>query len=58
MSKTNVLCHGGSFPSDEQLLFRLDGIGSYTAAAIMTIVFNKRAIALDGNGKRVLLFQL
>ncbi|MAC61558.1 MAG: A/G-specific adenine glycosylase [SAR116 cluster bacterium] len=40
-------------PSTESELLKLPGIGSYTAAAIMAIAFNKRAVVVDGNIKRV-----
>jgi len=45
--------YGGSIPSAEEELRRLPGIGRYTAAAIASIAFGKRAIALDGNLLRV-----
>jgi A/G-specific adenine glycosylase len=45
--------HGGEFPSAEQALLKLPGIGAYTAAAIAAIAFNKHAAAVDGNVERV-----
>ena len=42
------------FPDTEIDLLKLPGIGSYTAAAILAIAFNKRAIVIDGNIKRVI----
>lgn len=46
--------HGGDFPSTEQALLKLPGIGAYTAAAIAAIAFNRPAAAVDGNVERVL----
>ena len=46
--------HGGAFPSTEEELRRLPGIGSYTAAAIAAIAFDSRATPVDANIERVL----
>jgi A/G-specific adenine glycosylase len=48
------------FPSDEQELLKLPGIGPYTAAAIASIAFNKPATVVDGNIERIMtrLFRL
>jgi len=43
-----------SFPSKEEDLLKLPGIGSYTAAAIASIAFEQKATAVDGNVIRVL----
>ena len=43
----------GSFPDDEAGLLGLPGIGPYTAAAIATIAFGRRAVVVDGNVERV-----
>jgi len=45
--------HGGRFPDNEQDLLALPGIGSYTAAAIVAIAFDRRAAPVDGNIERV-----
>jgi A/G-specific adenine glycosylase len=45
--------HGGRFPSSEQALLELPGIGPYTAAAIAAIAFGERATPVDGNVERV-----
>src|SRR5262245_15562568 len=37
--------HGGRFPTDEQALLALPGIGHYTAAAIQAIAFDQPASA-------------
>jgi A/G-specific adenine glycosylase len=43
----------GRFPEDEGALRKLPGIGLYTAAAIASIAFGRRAVAVDGNVERV-----
>jgi len=45
--------HGGRFPPDETELRRLPGIGTYTAAAIAAIAFDRPAAVMDGNVERV-----
>jgi A/G-specific adenine glycosylase len=45
--------HGGKFPDTEDGLRELPGIGSYTAAAIATIAFGRKAAPMDGNIERV-----
>jgi A/G-specific adenine glycosylase len=49
-----VAKHGGSFPSKEEDVLALPGIGRYTAAAILSIAFGKKLAVLDGNVARVL----
>jgi A/G-specific adenine glycosylase len=44
----------GSFPSDQQQLEALPGIGRSTAGAILSLAFRQKAAILDGNVKRVL----
>jgi A/G-specific adenine glycosylase len=44
----------GAFPDNTQDLEALPGIGRTTAAAILSIAFDRRAAILDGNVKRVL----
>lgn len=46
--------HGGRFPPDEAALLALPGIGPYTAAAIASIAFDRRAAPVDGNWERVI----
>ncbi|HEY3815560.1 MAG TPA: A/G-specific adenine glycosylase [Polyangiaceae bacterium] len=46
--------HGGRLPEDAAGLRRLEGIGAYTAGAIASIAFGKRAALVDGNVARVL----
>jgi A/G-specific adenine glycosylase len=53
-AKAVVAVHGGRFPDTEAALITLPGIGSYTAAAIAAIAFNRPAAAVDGNVERVL----
>lgn len=45
---------GGRFPESESELRMLPGIGAYTAGAIASIAFGRRAAAVDGNVERVL----
>lgn len=45
---------GGVFPSTSKDLQALPGIGRYTAAAIASIAYGRRAAVLDGNVMRVL----
>ncbi|MEM6438706.1 MAG: A/G-specific adenine glycosylase [Pseudomonadota bacterium] len=45
---------GGRFPDDEDGLRALPGIGPYTAAAIASIAFGRRAVVVDGNVERVM----
>lgn len=44
---------GGRFPDNEHDLRALPGIGTYTAAAIAAIAFDRRAAVVDGNVERV-----
>jgi len=46
--------HEGEFPSRLKDLLALPGIGNYTAAAILSIAFEKKHAVLDGNVARVL----
>lgn len=52
-AKLLVSVYGGEFPSDIESLKCLPGVGSYTAGAISSIAFGKRAAAVDGNVFRV-----
>ncbi len=45
--------HGGRLPVDHRALLHLPGIGRYTAGAIMSIAFDRRYPAPDGNVRRV-----
>lgn len=46
--------YGGELPSSYEALVKLPGIGEYTAGAIASIAFGKRAAAVDGNVLRVM----
>jgi A/G-specific adenine glycosylase len=46
--------HGGRIPRDAEALRALPGIGRYTAGAVQSIAFRKRAGVVDGNVGRVL----
>ena len=45
--------YNGQFPKTEQELLTLPGVGAYTAAAIASIAFGRRAVVVDGNVERV-----
>jgi A/G-specific adenine glycosylase len=44
--------HGG-LPRTSAALLQLPGVGPYTAAAVASLAFGERALAVDGNVKRV-----
>jgi len=46
--------HDGSLPHDLDQLMLLPGIGRSTAGAILSLAFDRNAVILDGNVKRVL----
>ena len=46
--------YGGQFPADASELQKLPGIGRYTAGAIASIAFDKRAPILEANTIRLL----
>ena len=48
-----VAAAGGHFPATEDALRTLPGIGRYTAAAIASIAYGKRAVVVDANVERV-----
>ncbi len=45
---------GGELPSDVASLRTLPGVGAYTAGAVASIAFGKRAAVVDGNVARVI----
>ena len=49
-----VAKHAGKFPSSRAEALALPGIGEYTAAAILSIAYDEKLAALDGNIARVL----
>jgi A/G-specific adenine glycosylase len=49
-----VSTHNGIFPADSEAALALPGIGAYTAAAILSIAYQKKHAVLDGNVARVL----
>jgi A/G-specific adenine glycosylase len=49
-----VESHGGSMPSAVETLRGLPGVGRYTAGAVASIAFDRRAPIVDGNVARVL----
>lgn len=46
--------HGGAVPDDYDALRALPGVGEYTASAIASFAFGRRATVLDTNVRRVL----
>jgi A/G-specific adenine glycosylase len=46
--------HDGVFPQVEEEVLALPGIGTYTAAAILSIAYKQKLAVLDGNVARVL----
>ena len=46
--------HAGCFPSRHEDALRLPGVGRYTAAAVLSIAYEKPLAVLDGNVARVL----
>jgi A/G-specific adenine glycosylase len=46
--------HGGQLPADLEALRALDGVGTYTAAAVATFAFGRRHAVVDTNVRRVL----
>lgn len=46
--------YGGDLPEDLDAILSLPGVGRYTAGAVMSFAFNKRAPIVDGNVSRVL----
>jgi len=53
-AKIIVSKYAGQLPLREDELKKLPGVGDYTAAAIRSIAHNKKAVAIDGNVKRVI----
>ncbi len=53
-AKQVALSHGGTVPGDVEGLRTLKGIGAYTAGAVASIAFGRRAAVVDGNVARVL----
>ena len=55
IARESVARFGGELPSDEDTLRSFKGIGPYTAGALMSFAFRKRAPILDTNVARVLV---
>jgi A/G-specific adenine glycosylase len=49
-----VADYGGEFPNSYDELLTLPGFGPYTAAAVTSIAFDRRANVVDGNVERVM----
>jgi A/G-specific adenine glycosylase len=54
IAREAVTRYGGRLPEDEATLRSFKGIGAYTAGAVMSFAFGKRAAILDTNVARVL----
>ena len=54
IAREAVTHHGGTLPDDEAALLSFKGIGAYTAGAVRSFAFGKRAAILDTNVARVL----
>jgi A/G-specific adenine glycosylase len=54
IARESVARFGGGLPDDEVTLRSFKGIGAYTAGAVMSFAFGKRAAILDTNVARVL----
>ena len=54
IARESVTRYGGTLPDDEETLRSFKGIGAYTAGAVMSFAFGKRAAILDTNVARVL----
>jgi A/G-specific adenine glycosylase len=54
IAREAVARYGGQLPADEETLLSFKGIGAYTAGAIQSFAFGKRAAILDTNVSRVL----
>jgi len=46
--------HGGEVPADADALLALPGVGEYTAGAVASFAFRRRAVVLDTNVRRVI----
>ena len=54
-AKKICLQYNGEFPSSMHALKELPGIGNYSAGAILSFAFDKRAVFLDTNMERVMV---
>ena len=54
IAREAVTRYGGQLPSDHETLLSFKGIGPYTAGAVLSFAFGKRAAILDTNVARVL----
>ena len=53
-ARAMVEMHGGRVPADLDALLALPGVGRYTAGAVLSNAFDRRAPIVDGNVARVL----
>ena len=53
-AKELVEVHGGEFPTDHKAALKLPGVGPYTAGAVLSIAYNLKHPAVDGNVMRII----
>lgn len=53
-AKEIVETHEGAFPADYKQALKLPGVGPYTAGAVLSIAYNLKYPAVDGNVMRVI----
>lgn len=53
-AKILVNVYDGVFPNDLKAVLKLPGIGPYTAGAVLSIAYNQKVPAVDGNVMRVM----
>ena len=54
IARESVAQYGGTLPNDEATLRSFKGIGAYTAGAVLSFAFGRRAAILDTNVARVM----
>jgi A/G-specific adenine glycosylase len=54
IARETVARYGGRLPDDDEALRALPGIGRYTAGAVLSFAYGRRAPILDTNVRRVL----
>ena len=54
IARESMARYGGELPGDEATLLSFTGIGAYTAGAVLSFAFGRRAAILDTNVARVL----
>ncbi len=57
LARTVVNEHFGVLPSEREKLIALPGVGNYTASAVLSFAFNKPAVFMDTNIRRVYIHE-